>query len=155
MVVAKSGYVHDLLRRSLHSTRFQREYRAVCIGCPNPTKGTVTGPIGRAESSVVARCVRADGSPAVSHYEVLESGERMAFLKLLPETGRTHQLRVHMAHLGCPLAGDWLYGTEDTQLIPRPALHSFALTMEHPVTGEELHFTAPLPEDMERLLNLL
>ena len=76
----------------------------------------------------------------------------MAYLRLLPETGRTHQLRVHMASLGCPLAGDWLYGTEDPDLIPRPALHSHALALTHPVTGEELRLTAPLPADMASLI---
>lgn len=152
MVIAKSGYVHDLLRRSLHTPHFRREYRAVCIGCPEPKQGTVDTPIGRLPDSVVARCVRPDGSPAVSHYEVLAQSGGMSLVKLLPETGRTHQLRVHMASIGCPLAGDWLYGTEDADLIPRPALHSCALTLTHPVTGEALHLTAPLPEDMARLI---
>lgn len=152
MVVAKSGYVHDLLRRSLHSDRFQREYRAVCEGCPDPREGAVNAPIGRDETSVVARCVRPDGAPAVSHYRVLEEANGMSLLELRPETGRTHQLRVHMASIGCPLVGDWLYGTEDPAKIARPALHSCALTMTHPVTGEVLRLTAPLPEDMERLL---
>lgn len=152
MVIAKSGYVHDLLRRCLHTADFRREYRAVCLGCPVPEQGTVDAPIGRDESSVVARKVRADGAPAVSHYRVLARGEAFSFLALRPETGRTHQLRVHMAHLGCPLAGDWLYGTEDPELIPRPALHSYAVDLAHPVSGELLRLTAPLPEDMRRLL---
>ena len=155
MVIAKSGYVHDLLRRSLHSERFQREYRAVCIGCPQPERGTIDAPIGRKPDSVVARCVRPDGSPAVSRYEVLAKKDGMSLVRLLPETGRTHQLRVHMASVGCPLAGDWLYGTEDVELIPRPALHSCALTMTHPVTGELLHLTVPVPEDMARLVTEL
>ena len=76
MVIAKSGYVHDLLRRSLHTERFVREYRAVCIGCPAPEQGTVDAPIGRDETSTVARMVRPDGAPAVSHYEVLERDEQ-------------------------------------------------------------------------------
>lgn len=152
MVIAKSGYVHDLLRRSLHTPHFRREYRAICIGCPEPAQGTIDAPIGRLPDSVVARCVRPDGSPAVSHYEVLAQSGSMSLVKLLPETGRTHQLRVHMASIGCPLAGDWLYGTEDVDLIPRPALHSYALTLTHPVTEETLCLTAPLPEDMVRLI---
>lgn len=153
MVVAKSGYVHDLLRRSLHTSRFLREYRAVCIGCPEPEKGTINAPIGRDETSTIARMVRPDGQSAVSHYEVLSSSNGLSLVKLLPETGRTHQLRVHMASIGHPLAGDWLYGTEDPALIPRPALHSYALTLTHPVTGEILHLTAPVPEDMARLVS--
>ena len=152
MVVAKSGYVHDLLRRSLHTDRFIREYRGICMGCPDPKSGTIDAPIGRDESSAIARMVRPDGQSAVSHYEVLSSQGGLSLVRLLPETGRTHQLRVHMASIGHPLAGDWLYGTEDPELIARPALHSYALTLTHPVTGEILHLTAPLPEDMTRLV---
>lgn len=151
MVVAKSGYVHDLLRRSLHTPKFIREYRAVCVGCPQPKAGTIDAPIGRDETSTIARCIRPDGQSAVSHYEVLSSQNGLSLVKLLPETGRTHQLRVHMASIGCPLAGDWLYGQEDPELIPRPALHSYGLTLTHPVTGEVLRLTAPVPEDMTRL----
>ena len=152
MVVAKSGYVHDLLRRSLHTPRFIREYRAVCVGCPEPESGTIDAPIGRDETSTVARMVRPDGLPAVSHYEVLFKGDGLSLVKLVPETGRTHQLRLHMASIGHPLAGDWLYGTEDPGLISRPALHSYALRLTHPVTGEVLSLTAPLPADMRRLV---
>lgn len=152
MAVAKSGYVHDLLRRQLHTGTFRREYRAICLGCPVPGRGIVDAPIGRDETSMVARKVRPDGAPAVSRYEVLARGEGLSLLGLQPETGRTHQLRVHMAYMGCPLAGDWLYGTEDPALIPRPALHSCAMTLAHPVTGEALALTAPLPGDMRRLL---
>ena len=152
MVVAKSGYVHDLLRRSLHTDRFRREYAAVCLGCPDPPRGTIDAPIGRDESSVIRRCVRPDGSPAVTHYEVLARGAGMALVRLRLETGRTHQIRLHMASIGCPLAGDWLYGTEDPALIPRPALHARALTLVHPVTGETLSLEAPLPPDMTSLI---
>lgn len=152
MVVAKSGYIHDLLRRSLHTDHFIREYRAVCLGCTEPRCGTIHAPIGRDERSVIARCVRSDGQEACSHYEVLAVRNTLSLVRLLPETGRTHQLRVHMASIGHPLAGDWLYGTEDPSLIARPALHSCALTLTHPVTGERLHLTAPLPADMARLV---
>lgn len=151
MVVAKSGYVHDLLRRSLHTGDFHREYRAVCLGCPPAAAGVIDGPIGRDETSTVRRRVRPDGAPARSHYQVLAQGAGMTLVRLVPETGRTHQLRVHMASIGCPLAGDWLYGTEDPALIPRPALHSWGLTMTHPVTGERLQLSAPLPPDMASL----
>ncbi len=152
MAVAKSGYIHDRLRRMLHTEEFSREYRAVCVGCPEPTQGVIDAPIGRDETSTVRRMVRPDGQRAVSRYEVLSVKNGLSFVKLLPETGRTHQLRVHMASIGCPLAGDWLYGTEDAALIPRPALHAYRLTLTHPVTGEVMTFTAPVPEDMERLI---
>ena len=152
MAVAKSGYIHDRLRRMLHSEGFRREYRAVCVGCPEPPAGIIDAPIGRDETSTVRRTVRPDGQYAVSRYEVLSTRNGLSLVKLLPETGRTHQLRVHMAYIGHPLAGDWLYGTEAPALIPRPALHACALTLTHPVTGEVLHFTAPIPEDMQALI---
>ena len=153
MVVAKSGYIHDLLRRALHSDDFYREYRGICVNCPQPPSGTIDAPIGRDETSLVRRCIRPDGVSAISHYEVLSVQKNgLSLLKLVPETGRTHQLRLHMAHIGCPLVGDWLYGTEDKTLISRPALHSHALRLTHPITGEALYFTAPLPEDFQHLL---
>lgn len=151
MVVAKSGYVHNLLRRTLHTDRFRREYLGICVGCPEPKRGTVDACIGRDESSTVKRTVRPDGAAAVSHYHVLSQREGLSLVRLLPETGRTHQLRLHMAFIGCPLAGDWLYGTEDPALISRPALHSHRLELVHPVTGEALRLTAPLPSDMAGL----
>lgn len=152
MVVAKSGYVHNLLRKLLHTSDFQRVYQAVCLGCPNPEEGIINLPIGRAENSIIKRCIRADGAPSMSRYRVLERHGALTLLSLLPETGRTHQLRVHCAAIGHPLAGDWLYGTEDPALISRPALHSAELRLTHPITGKELHLTAPLPEDMQRIL---
>ena len=152
MVVAKSGYIHDRLRRMLHSGQFFREYRAVCVGSPAAPEGMIDAPIGRDETSTVRRCVRPDGSPALTRYQVLSRQGVLTLVRLLPQTGRTHQLRVHMASIGCPLAGDWLYGTEDPDLIPRPALHAYAITLTHPITGEALHLTAPLPEDMARLV---
>ena len=152
LIAAKSGYVHELLRRVLHSEALRREYRALAVGHVMPPRGVIDAPIARAEGSLVKRCVSPDGLPSRTEYEVLSYHGGLTLLRLAPLTGRTHQLRVHMASLGCPLAGDWLYGTEDKALIARPALHSYALWFTHPLTGEALHFTAPLPEDMERLI---
>ena len=152
LIAAKSGYVHELLRRALHSEALRREYRALAVGHVMPPRGVIDAPIARAEGSLVKRCVSPDGLPSRTEYEVLSYHGGLTLLRLAPLTGRTHQLRVHMASLGCPLAGDWLYGTEDKALIARPALHSYTLWFTHPLTGEALHFTAPLPEDMERLI---
>ena len=152
LIAAKSGYVHDRLRRALHSSELRREYRAIAVGQVTPPCGVIDAPIGRAEGSIIRRCVREDGLVSRTEYEVLQTTERFTLLRLRPETGRTHQLRVHMAYLGHPLAGDWLYGTEDKNLIARPALHSYELWFTQPVTGQELHFTAPIPQDMQRLL---
>lgn len=152
LIAAKSGYVHDRLRRALHSSDLRREYRAVAVGRVEPPYGVIDAPIGRAEGSIIRRCVRADGLPSLTEYEALQVSSRFTLLRLRPQTGRTHQLRVHMAYLGHPLAGDWLYGTEDKTLIVRPALHSYELWFTQPVTGLELHFTAPIPQDMQRLM---
>lgn len=152
LIAAKSGYVHDRLRRALHSSDLRREYRAVAVGTVEPPYGVIDAPIGRAEGSIIRRCVRADGLQSLTEYETLQVNDRFTLLRLRPQTGRTHQLRVHMAYLGHPLAGDWLYGTEDKTLIARPALHSYELWFTQPVTGQELHFTAPIPQDMQRLM---
>lgn len=152
LIAAKNGYVHDRLRRALHSSDLRREYRAVAVGRVEPPCGVIDAPIGRAEGSIIRRCVRADGLPSLTEYETLQVNDRFTLLRLRPQTGRTHQLRVHMAYLGHPLAGDWLYGTEDKTLIARPALHSYELWFTQPVTGQELHFTAPIPQDMQRLM---
>lgn len=152
LIAAKTGYVHDRLRRALHSDALRREYRAVAVGTVMPPSGVIDLPIGRADGSLVKRCVREDGLPSLTEYETLETNSQFTLLRLVPHTGRTHQLRVHFSHLGYPLAGDWLYGTEDLSLIARPALHSSALWFTHPITGEALHFTSPLPEDMGKLI---
>lgn len=152
MAVAKTGFIHARCMAMLHTDDFRREYRAVCEGIPSPAEGDIDLPIGRAESSLLKRQADPLGQPAHTHYEVLAASQGRALLRLTPTTGRTHQLRVHMAAIGHPLTGDWLYGTEDRALITRPALHSYHLRMTHPLTGAVIDVTAPLPEDMQRLL---
>ena len=152
-IAAKSGYIHDRLRVTMHSDALHREYRAIAVGSFEQARGQVELPIGRVDGSIVKRCVRGDGLPSLTEYEVLAQGGGFSFLRLVPRTGRTHQLRVHMAALGHPLAGDWLYGTEDAALIPRPALHSYELRFTHPLSGKRLHLIAAIPPDMQRILN--
>ncbi|MBQ3723882.1 MAG: RluA family pseudouridine synthase [Oscillospiraceae bacterium] len=152
MTVAKSGHVHDLCMRILHTDSFRREYRGICHGCPQPPQGEISLPIGRDEASLFRRRIDPHGQEAKTCYKVLEKGD-LSLLLLRPVTGRTHQLRLHCAALGCPLAGDWLYGTEEPGLIARPALHSYELWLHHPLTGAKIHLIAPLPEDMRRLIS--
>ena len=152
MAVAKSQYVHNLLRRQLHTQDFYREYRGVALGTVAPPAGDICLPIGRAEDSPIKRCVRPDGAEALTSYETLQQTGNFTLLRLIPHTGRTHQLRLHLAAIGHPLAGDWLYGIEDQDLIPRPALHAALLRLRHPVTGALLELEAPLPPDMATLL---
>ncbi len=152
MAIAKSGYAHELMRRSLHTDTMLREYRAVALGVVSPPEGLVDLPIARERESSVRRCIDEEGFPSRTRYETLTAGGGYTLLRIIPETGRTHQIRVHMAAIGHPLAGDWLYGIEDPDLITRPALHSFRLSMRSPVTGTPVCITAPLPDDMLYLL---
>ena len=151
MLVAKSGYVHELMKRRLHTEAFFREYRAVAEGIVSPANGTVDAPIGLAAGSSYKHCVRPDGAKSCTEYETLIAANGRTLLRLLPKTGRTHQLRVHMAYLGHPLTGDWLYGRRCDE-IDRPALHSYGLVFIHPLTGERIECCSPVPKDMEGLL---
>ena len=152
LVAAKHPYAQELVKAQLHSPDFRRVYLAVCEGAPEPAAGVVDAPLGPVEGSLMAQQVRPDGKPARTHYETVSLYGTRTLLRLELETGRTHQIRVHMAYLGHPLTGDFLYGTEDHDLIARTALHSHQLTFTHPLTGEVLSFTQPLPEDMAELL---
>ncbi len=154
MAFAKSGYVHERLRRQMHTEAYRRTYLGVAVGRVDPPSGTIELPIGMAEGSTYQRAIRSEGQRAKTAYETLAVNEAFTLLRLIPETGRTHQLRLHLSAIGYPLAGDWLYGAEDRALIARPALHSYTLSLMHPLTGQQLHFTSPLPEDMRRLIDV-
>lgn len=151
---AKSGYIHERLRRQMHTSAYARTYLGIACGTVQPERGEIALPIGMAEGSTFQRAICEDGQTAQTEYEVLAVNEHFTLLRLVPHTGRTHQLRLHMAAAGYPLAGDWLYGAEDRALIARPALHSYQLAMTHPITGEEIRLTAELPEDMKKLIDL-
>lgn len=150
MCAAKTGYMHERLRRILHTDAFRREYLAICTGVPPEAEGEIDAPIARYNEEK-RFCVREDGAPSLTRYKVLLTWEGRSLLRVRPETGRTHQIRVHMASIGCPLLGDRLYGRLSREL-DRPALHSAALTLIHPLTGETVSARAPLPEDMRALL---
>ena len=151
---AKSGYIHERLRREMHTSSYARIYLGIACGSVTPACGVITLPVGMAEGSTYQHAICEEGQSAKTEYESLASNERFTLLRLVPHTGRTHQLRLHMAAVGYPLAGDWLYGAEDRALIARPALHSYQLNMTHPITGEIIRLTAGLPEDMKRLIDL-
>lgn len=152
LAAAKHPHAQEALKNQLHTPDFRRVYLAVCQGVPEPPAGAVDAPLGPRPGSLMEQMVRPDGKSARTRYETLETRNGRALLRLELDTGRTHQIRVHMAHLGCPLTGDFLYGTEDKALISRPALHSAELSFRHPLTGRTLEFHSPLPEDMARLI---
>ncbi|MBR7146246.1 MAG: RluA family pseudouridine synthase, partial [Oscillospiraceae bacterium] len=117
LIAAKSGYVHELLRRALHSDALRREYLALAIGEVTPKHGVIDRPIARDETSLVKRCCREDGLPSLTEYEVLSVHDGLSLVHLTPQTGRTHQLRVHMTHIGCPLLGDTRYFSPESQTV--------------------------------------
>ena len=153
MVVAKHAHAHERLSQTLHSGSFQREYLAVCEGVPSPMAGRIDAPIGRIPGSVLLREVRADGASACTQYQVKCSDSRRSLVSLKLETGRTHQIRVHMQSIGCPLVGDFLYGEEVDELPGRVALHAAQLELLHPISGKQLSFTSPLPSKLSALLS--
>ena len=152
MCVAKHAYAAERLGSLAAEGRMTKEYLAICEGLPSPLCGRIDAPIGRKGGSVLAREVRTDGKAAVTNYRLIAGFHGRSLVRLMPETGRTHQIRVHMAHIGHPLTGDFLYGTEDPALIGRAALHACTLKFRHPITGLPLSFEIGLPEDMRRLI---
>ncbi|MBQ8921003.1 MAG: RluA family pseudouridine synthase [Oscillospiraceae bacterium] len=144
-MIAKTAYAANALRGSV-----QKRYFA--LTAPGLSgKGTVDAPIGRAGDSVMTRCIRADGRAAVTHYRVIRQTPHCTLLELIPETGRTHQIRVHMAHIGFPLLGDDLYGGDCTRMQAH-ALHCGCLCFPEPLTGEMQTVTAPLRPEMRAIL---
>ena len=139
--------------RTPFSLGFTREYLAIVRGSLASAEGTVSAPLGRKPGSVIERCVDYEnGEPAVTHYRVLEEKNGYSLISLILETGRTHQIRIHLKHIGHPLIGDYLYNP-DYEVISRQALHSHRLSFPHPMTGEPMEFVAPLPEDMARVIS--
>ena len=129
---------------------FQREYQAIIQGELTPAAGLIDAPIARALPSIILRKVSPDGQSARTHYRTVKTNGELSLIELQLETGRTHQIRVHMAHLGHPLLGDDLYGG-NMDFIQRQALHAFRLSFKHPMTGENLSITAPPPADFLRI----
>ena len=147
MTAAKSAYIHDRLRRMLHTQDFVREYLAAAEGRVDPGEGSIELPIGEKPVCGTRRAVSSDGLPCRTDYRVLGCGDGATLLLVRPLTGRTHQIRVHFAALGHPLCGDTLYGG-GTELIARPALHSASILLRQPVTGAEIKVQAPPPADI-------
>lgn len=151
MAVAKNAYVHARMSEQIQNKTLRRKYK--CIVCGDiENDGTVDAPIKRADGSVINRVVSADGQRAVTHYRVVKRYGNYTLLEMELETGRTHQIRVHMAYIGHPLAGDWLYGVEDKELVKRQMLHSCYIEFVHPVTNKKMIFSDDLAEDMSNFI---
>lgn len=167
MVVARTVESHTALVRAIEAREVEREYEAVCLGVMTGG-GTVEASIGRHPVDRVRMAIREDGREAVTHYRVLRRFRGHTHVRLKLETGRTHQIRVHMAHIRYPLVGDRVYGgrlslpkgaseelIEALRGFKRQALHAARLAFEHPNNGELIECTAPVPDDMRQLLEVL
>ena len=151
MCAARHAHAQRLLTAQLHTGGFIREYLAITEGVPQAAEGTIDAPIARLGQGS-QRAVREDGQRAVTHYRVESENGRRALIRLRLETGRTHQIRVHLAHIGCPIAGDYLYGAEHSALPGRFALHSAHISLVHPITGHRITLDEPLPHALGALL---
>ena len=159
MVVAKSEHAYSVLKRAFKERTVDKVYHAVVQGHPAPTTGTVDAPIGRHPSADYRFAVTADGKPSVTHYEVLEMVPQASLVEVHLETGRTHQIRVHMAALRHPCVGDVTYGADPTMAarlgLSRQWLHAMRLAFAHPTTGERLELTSTYPEDLAHAWDVL
>ena len=157
MVAAKNDMAHHYLARQIRDKDARREYRAIVHGNIVPRAGVITGDIGRHPTDRKKMAiVRENGKPATTHFEVLERFGNYTYVSCRLETGRTHQIRVHMTSIGHPLVGDPKYTAKKNPFaIVGQALHSLTLSLTHPRTGTEMTFTAPLPADMEEILHTL
>ncbi|VEF48684.1 RluA family pseudouridine synthase [Bacillus freudenreichii] len=154
LLVAKHRHAHHLFGLQQAKSTIHRTYEAIASGVFQRKTEVIDAPIGRKQTSIIEREVRQDGKRAVTVYEVKKQLNEAAHLKLKLETGRTHQIRVHLAYLGHPLLGDELYGGP-TERFSRQALHCCELSFYHPLEKREMYFSAPLPDDMQKLLKEL
>jgi 23S rRNA pseudouridine1911/1915/1917 synthase len=159
MVVAKSERAYSELKRAFHDREVDKVYHAVVQGHPDPFSGTIDAPIGRHPSSTWKFAVTADGKPSVTHYDTLEAMRSATLLEIHLETGRTHQIRVHMAAQRHPCVGDLLYGADPTLAarvgLERQWLHAVRLGFRHPGTGEAVEFETSYPADLQHALDVL
>ncbi|RZS54322.1 ribosomal large subunit pseudouridine synthase D [Microcella putealis] len=159
MVVAKSENAYRELKRQFHDREVDKVYHAVVQGHPDPFSGTIDAPIGRHPGSAWKFAVVAGGKPSITHYDTLEAFPAATLLEIHLETGRTHQIRVHMAAQRHPCVGDAMYGADPTLSaklgLTRQWLHAMRLTVTHPATGERVEFASSYPDDLAHALDVL
>ena len=159
MVVAKSEHAYSRLKQAFRTRAVDKNYHALVQGLPDPLVGTIDAPIGRHPGHEYKFAVMRSGKPSVTHYEVIEAFRHASLLDIHLETGRTHQIRVHMAAIKHPCCGDPLYGADPALArklaLDRQWLHAVGLGFEHPGTGAYVHFESRYPEDLQRALDTI
>ncbi|HEX3029412.1 MAG TPA: RluA family pseudouridine synthase [Clostridia bacterium] len=155
IIFAKNEYVQESLIRQMNEKTLIKEYMGVVSGIVSEKTGKIVLPISRKPDSIMLRHVSEDGDHSVTHFECLEQLNNATLLRFILETGRTHQIRVHCQAIGHPLVGDTLYSDIISENISRQALHSHRIQLRHPFSGEIMEFTAPLPNDIMKLLEIL
>ena len=153
VLIAKNGASAAKLCSDIANGNLHKSYIALCVGVPEKTTGAVNLPIGRAVGSIIKHKIRQDGANALTNYEVISQSRGYSLIRAYPITGRTHQIRIHLASLGCPIYGDFLYGTE----IPgvRTLLHCESVTFSHPADGHTVNVVSEMPEDMQSVAKKL
>lgn len=152
LMIGKNPYAQQELSNQMRSNLVEKKYLAVVQGIVKNDRGTIDAPIGRMEDDSIHRTVIESGQRSITHFEVLDRYHDASLVRLTLETGRTHQIRVHMKHIGHPLIGDELYGYVNEDLIHRQALHAETLKFKQPRTGEERFVKAEIPEDIKNLI---
>ncbi|WP_203335257.1 RluA family pseudouridine synthase [Nocardioides limicola] len=159
MVICKSEHGYSLLKNAFRRRAVDKTYHALVQGHPDPFEGTIDAPLGRHPRSDWKFTVRADGKPSITHYRTLEAHRFASLLEIELETGRTHQIRVHMQALKHPCVGDLTYGADPVLAervgLTRQWLHAVKLGFEHPDSGEYVEFTSPYPDDLQHALNVI
>lgn len=150
VIFAKCEYIQECLISQMKDHLFKKEYLAICDGIFENKYGTINLPIARKEDSIIERCISDDGQPSITHYEVLKEFGNYSLVRCILETGRTHQIRVHMSAISHPLIGDSLYGSI-SDLIDRQALHCYKLRFVHPITKNFMDFCGEIPLDLKKL----
>lgn len=154
LIVAKNPYAHQQIALQFETNKVQKKYQAIVNGIPEKNEDFIDVPIGREEDKSIKKTVTEEGQEALTKYKVLEKYKNAALLDVQIFTGRSHQIRVHLNHIGCPIIGDTLYN-EPSPYISRQSLHSYYLKLEHPRTREIMEFLAPMPDDMTNLIDIL
>lgn len=151
VIFAKNEYIQECLIKQMKKKSFVKEYIAICEGNFENRSGIINKPISRKENSIIERCVNENGDIAVTHYDLIKNNNDYSILHCTLETGRTHQIRVHLAYIGHPIIGDTLYGNKSDK-ITRQALHAYKVSFNHPITKQKVEYVAKIPHEIEALM---